>query len=180
MESRWLSNKWSCGRLAAVVVAGLLGLVLNSCGGRVTLSETVEVEMEMKAPVEKVFSYMADPSHAPPSASHIQGSGLGQTNDWKFEMAGKVISGHALCTDWLPNQRKVFATWGDIDGSETYLFLPTPHGAKVVVIGSYFIQAPAATPDSLKQAAMGKIRDFWKAYLLRIKEGVEGSASVSP
>jgi len=39
-----------------VVVGGLLGLALNSCGVRVTLSETVEVEMEMKSPVEQVFS----------------------------------------------------------------------------------------------------------------------------
>ena len=93
---------------------------LGASGSTTTLSETVVTILEIQAPAEQVFACMADPRHAPASASNLGGAGRGATNHGTFALAGKRISGQGIRVDYTPPQRKVFAVSGDIDGAKHF------------------------------------------------------------
>ena len=162
--------------LKGMVMLGVLGLgaLFFSACARTTLSDTVVVSVVIKAPVERVFSYVNDlknlPEYAPAwTFSNVEGSGLGSTFDWTLAAGGKTIRGSALTVDFVPNQRVVNISSGDVQGTETYLYLPVPEGTKLIYALAYSIEVPIFT----KRVAAKAIRENTESDLKRLKAVLE-------
>jgi uncharacterized protein YndB with AHSA1/START domain len=167
-------GNWKTRRIFAVIVPALT--LLSACA-RTTLSDTIVVSVVIKAPVERVFSYVNDfknlPEYAPAwTLTNLQGSGLGATFDWSLTAGGKSIRGSALTVDYVPNQRVVNISSGDVQGTETYLYFPVPEGTKLIYAMAYSIEVPLFT----KRVAAKAIRENTQADLKRLKAVMEKQA----
>jgi uncharacterized membrane protein len=119
----------------------------------------------IKAPVEKVFSYMSDPTHLPdiwPSmveVKDVKPSPAGGSNfGWVYKMAGMHIDGASETTEYLPNQRQVTQSTKGIQSKFTWTYQPDPAGVKLTVEVEYTVPVPV----------LGKVAE---AVIVRQNEG---------
>jgi uncharacterized membrane protein len=119
----------------------------------------------IKAPVEKVFSYMSDPTHLPdiwPSmveVKDVKPSPTGGSNfGWVYKMAGMRIDGASETTEYLPNQRQVTQSTKGIQSKFTWTYQPDPGGVKLTVEVDYTVPVPV----------LGKVAE---AVIVRQNEG---------
>ncbi len=119
----------------------------------------------IKAPVEKVFSYMSDPTHLPdiwPSmveVKDVKPSPAGGSNfGWVYKMAGMHIDGASETTEYLPNQRQVTQSTKGIQSKFTWTYQPDPGGVKLTVEVEYTVPVPV----------LGKVAE---AVIVRQNEG---------
>ncbi|OGP56026.1 MAG: hypothetical protein A2V67_13865 [Deltaproteobacteria bacterium RBG_13_61_14] len=163
-------------RYGMLLAVGLGALLLSACSppppapspapNRVAgLSDISISRVEIAAPPEAVFSYLADPAHFSEwewsKISNVLGQGLGRTNDWSIEFQGKKLSGHSVVVDYIPNQKWSAAWNGDFHGTDTWLFVPTGAGTKLI-----FIQYGAAVGPDMTQEA-------WDAVVQEAKKNIE-------
>ena len=104
----------------------------------------VQSSVIIDKPIEEVFDYAASPHNGPafipnlnenanitPAKVGDHDSGVGQTFDWRFNMAGVELRGKAEVTEYdRPNRVKIAST-GDSDSSWTYTFEKEGNGTKV-------------------------------------------------
>ncbi len=105
----------------------------------------------IKAPVEKVFDYLSEPTNLPeiwPSLVEIKDvqklpSG-GTRNRWAYKMAGIRLEGtsESVDTECVPNQRLVSKTKGGAESTITWMFQPEAGGTKVTFEGEYTVPIP--------------------------------------
>lgn len=101
-----------------------------------TVTETIEIA----APVDEVFSYVAD--HPERATAFIPGlnrinnvstpqAGVDQAWDYEFNWFGLVISGHSRCTQFERPSVYQFQTLTGNPSTWTYRFSPTETGTRV-------------------------------------------------
>lgn len=110
----------------------------------------VQSSVIIDKPIEEVFDYAASPHNGPafipnlnenaninPAKVDGRNSGIGQTFDWRFNMAGVDLRGKAEVTEYnRPNRVKIVST-GDSDSSWTYTFEEEGSGTKVNIALDY-------------------------------------------
>ena len=108
----------------------------------------VERSITINAPVEKVFTYVADPVNMPewlPSlidVHDVTGSGVGQRYKWTYKMVGVRLAGETEITEHVPNERRATETKGGVNSSWTYTFEPHEGGTKFILAVDYSIPVP--------------------------------------
>jgi uncharacterized membrane protein len=119
----------------------------------------------IKSPVEKVFSYMSDPTHLPdiwPSMAEVKDvkpSPAGGSNfGWVYKMAGMRIDGASETIEYIPNQRQVTQSTKGIQSKFTWTYQPDPGGVKLTVEVEYTVPMPV----------LGKVAE---AVIVRQNEG---------
>jgi ligand-binding SRPBCC domain-containing protein len=88
---------------------------------------TVNKEITINAPLEKIFSYLSKPSNLQqiwPSLMVIKNEQLlpngGYSAQWVFKMGGKLLEGTGECIDIVPNQWLTIKTSGAVESAITY------------------------------------------------------------
>ena len=108
----------------------------------------IEKSIDIKASVENVFAYIADPMNAPEWLSSLMevtdltGSGVGQYYRWKYKMAGVPLNGEATVSEHIPNERRVIENKGGGDAIWTFTFEPHDGGTKLGMDIEYTVPVP--------------------------------------
>ncbi|HVN71982.1 MAG TPA: SRPBCC family protein [Desulfomonilia bacterium] len=88
----------------------------------------VHKNIEINAPVEKVFSYIEDPKNDTEwitnmvEVNDVTGSGVGKHFNWVWNMAGIKFKGESTYTEDIPNKRIAFISKGGIDAKWDFKF----------------------------------------------------------
>lgn len=99
--------------------------------------QRVHKTIEIKAPVEKVFSYVEDPNNEPEwqesmvDVKNVCGKGQGTHFECSWKMAAIQLHGETTRTEDIPNKRIVDETHGPATNTWTYTF--EPHGNTTTV-----------------------------------------------
>jgi hypothetical protein len=134
-------------------------------------------EVEIKAPVEKVFKYTENPMNVlkwfpdVKTITDVKGKGLGQTFRWTYQRGEELAEGQDVCVDFVRNQRTVvIATYG---GTWTTLYLPTPAGGtKLTMVLQSSLPVPAGDPAAWP-GIVKKEQDYLQGLANNIKTEVE-------
>ncbi len=127
------------------------------------MAKTVK-SINIKAPVEKVFDYIIEPTNLPeiwPSLVEVKDvqklpSG-GTRNRWVYKMAGIRLEGTSEETECVPNQRIVSKTKGGVESTQTWMFQPEADGTKVTFEVEYTVPIPVL--GKLAEAIIVKMND---------------------
>jgi len=127
------------------------------------MTKTVKT-INIKAPVEKVFDYISEPTNLPeiwPSLVEVKDvqklpSG-GTRNRWVYKMAGILLEGTSEETEYVPNQRIVSKTKGGAESTQTWMFQPEAGGTKVTLEVEYTVPIPVL--GKLAEAIIVKMND---------------------
>ena len=108
----------------------------------------VERSVTINAPVEKVFSYTADPSSEPeyiPGSTEVReitGLGVGQRWAWTYKMAGIPLKGESEVIECVQNERYVQQSKGGIVSTWTHTFKAEDGGTRLDLVIEYTIPVP--------------------------------------
>jgi uncharacterized protein YndB with AHSA1/START domain len=138
---------------------------------RVIPMAQVERSVLIQAPVEKVFSFAADPSHLPefwPSMMEVKDiqplpSG-GHRFHWVYQMAGMRFEGTSDDVEYLPNQQLVQKGKGGIESTITWTFRSEAAGTKVTFLAEYVVPVPLL--GRLAEAVIVKVNEHETEVLL--------------
>jgi len=158
-----------------------LGLVFLAGCAATIISDTVSASTIINAPPEKVFAYVADPKTelewdpAMKGISNLEGSGLGFSERWQYNLSGQVLEGKRWTVDYVPNQRIVNKNSGDWGyTTNTWLFVPDPQGTKLMLVWEGYLRS---FPSELQKISNEAFQASWQegcdAVLKRIKAAVE-------
>ena len=111
------------------------------------MAKTVKT-INIKAPVEKVYDYISEPTNLPeiwPSLVEIKDvqklpSG-GTKERWVYKMAGIRLEGTSESED-TKNQRIVSKSKGGVKSTQTWMFQPEAGGTKVTLEVEYTVPIP--------------------------------------
>jgi uncharacterized protein YndB with AHSA1/START domain len=109
---------------------------------------TIHTSVNINAPVEEVFAYLADPMNIQEwmvgmtEVMDVTGSGVGQRYHWKYKMAGVPLRGESTISEHVPNERRVAVSKGGITSTFTFTFAPTEGGTKLDMDVDYTIPIP--------------------------------------
>ena len=109
---------------------------------------TVERSITINAPVEKVFTYIADPRNeleTVPSITDIRdiiGQGVGQRYSWTYKMMGISLKGESEVIEYVPNERYVTRSTGGIISTWTWTVKPEGNGTQLNLVVEYTIPVP--------------------------------------
>ena len=83
----------------------------------------IHKSVEIKAPIEKVYTYLDDPRKSPEwitnmiEVNDVKGSGTGAQYKWAWKMAGMKFQGENTNIEDVPNKRIVVKSKGGIDST---------------------------------------------------------------
>jgi uncharacterized membrane protein len=109
---------------------------------------TLNNNININAPVEKVFAYISDPMNTPEwmvnlvEHKDVTGSGVGQHWHWKYTMLGIPLHGETTLTEHVPNERWVIESKGGVTSTWTFTFAPHEGGTKLNLEIDYTIPIP--------------------------------------
>jgi len=102
----------------------------------------------IKAPVEKVFDYISEPTNLPkiwPSlveVKDVQRLPDGTKFRWVYKMVGIHLEGITEGVESIANQRIVSKTKGGVESTQTWMFQPEGDGTKVTFEVEYTVPIP--------------------------------------
>ncbi len=124
------------------------------------LKKTVTI----KAPVEKVFGYISEPTSLPeiwPSLVEVKDvqrlPNGGHSNRWVYKMAGIRLEGTSEDVEHVTNQRIVSKTRGGAESTQTWIFQPEAGGTKVTFGIEYTVPIPVL--GKLAEAVIVKMNE---------------------
>jgi len=88
----------------------------------------VHKSIEIKAPVNKVYSFIEDPRNGPEvitnllEVTDVTGTGVDTRYKWTWNMAGMKFKGENTRVEDVPNKRIVMNSKGGIESTWTYNF----------------------------------------------------------
>lgn len=134
----------------------------------------------IRAPAEKIFGYVANPSNLPefwPSMVEVKDIQLlpngGHSFRWVYKMAGMRFEGTLEDTEYVPNQRIVGKSTGGVEGAVTWTFLPEAGSTRVTFHGEYTVPIPLL--GRIAEAVVVKINEHEADALLNnLKVRMEG------
>lgn len=99
---------------------------------------TIDKDITIKAPPEKVFDYLVEPKHFPeifPSLIDVTNveklPAGGYRYHWVYKLAGIKFEGSTETTDFVPPKTIVDRTMGEIESTFEWKFLAENGGTKV-------------------------------------------------
>lgn len=105
----------------------------------------IERSFIINVPVEKVFSYLSDPTKLSewlPSLStvrNIRGKGLGQRANWTYKMMGMPFKGEL---EYISSERIIMKTMGSIKSTWDWVFKSQSKKTLVNLVLEYTIPVP--------------------------------------
>jgi uncharacterized membrane protein len=108
----------------------------------------VERTVTINAPVEKVFSYIADPTkelefiQGMTDIRKVKGLGEGMTYEWTYKMLGISQKGSSEVTEYKSNERYVSKSSGGIVSTWTYTFTSEAGGTKMFLCVEFSVPMP--------------------------------------
>ncbi len=108
----------------------------------------IEKTITIKAAVEEVFAYIANPIHEPEwqinlmSIHDVTGEGVGQHYRWQFKMAGILLHGESTVTEFVPNRRYANQSKGGAISTWTSTFDPHGSGTQWTLAVEYLVPIP--------------------------------------
>lgn len=110
---------------------------------------TVREHIDLAAPVERVFEYMDVPAHQAEITPSLSESTLierlpngGSRARYTYQIFGLPLSGEVRATDYVPNERIVWAMSGDLQGTLRWYFEPLDTGCRFTYAATYEIPGP--------------------------------------
>jgi len=108
-----------------------------------------ETTITINAPVEKVFSYLDEPTNLPdiwPSMVEVKDvqrlPNGGTSFRYVYKMAGVRFEGTNEDTEYVANQRTVTKSKGGIESTVTLTYEPEDGGTKLTFEGEYTVPIP--------------------------------------
>ena len=138
----------------------------------------IHKSVEIKAPVEKVFSYLDDPKNSPEWMTNmievhdVTGSGVGKQFKWVWNLVGIHFKGESTNTEYIPNKRIVLKTKGGIDATWDFKVESQKNGTKFDVDVDYTIPVPVLGKLAEKLVLKRNERDV-EMGLMNFKEKLE-------
>ncbi len=130
----------------------------------------VKKTITIKAPVEKVFSFIK-PTNLPeiwPSLVETkdvqQLPNGGYSNRWVYKMAGIRLEGSSEDIEYVTNERVVSMTTGGVESTQTWIFQPDAGGTKVTFNVEYTVPIPVL--GKLAEAIIVKMNEHEAELLL--------------
>lgn len=124
----------------------------------------VEKEITLNAPIEKIFSYLSEPSNLPeiwPSLMEITDVQSlphgGYSGRWVYKMAGMCFEGTGEYTEIVPNHWLVIKTKGGVGSSITWTFPSRASITRVTLTIEYKVPIPLL--GKLAEAIIVKMND---------------------
>jgi len=139
----------------------------------------IDNSININAPVEKVFTYLADPTNIPEwmvgmtEVMDVTGSGVGLRYHWKYKMAGVPLKGKSTRTEHVPNERLVVESKEGIPSTFTFAFAPHEGGTKLDMDVDYTIPIPVLGKLAEKLVLKRNQREM-ELNNQNIKERLEG------
>lgn len=99
--------------------------------------------IDIRAPLTRVFAYIADPRMLPDwmvgikEVRNVIGSGEGAQYDWSYTMAGIPLRGQSVVVEYEENERTVHQGIGMIDSVWVGTVEPLDHGTRLTVDVEY-------------------------------------------
>jgi uncharacterized protein YndB with AHSA1/START domain len=125
---------------------------------------TVKKTIAIKAPVEKVFGFVSEPTHLPeiwPSLMEVTDvkrlPNGGTKNRWVYKMAGVRLKGTSEDVEHVMNQRLVSKTEGGTKSTQTWTFQPEGGETKVTFEVEYTMPIPVL--GKLAEAVIVKMNE---------------------
>ena len=140
---------------------------------------TATKSIDIQAPVEKVFGYIADPAKGPEwmigwtEVTDVTGSGVGQHYRWKYRMVGVPLHGESTVTEHLPNERIVSQSKGGVTSTWILSFKTQDGGTMMELDIEYTIPIPVLGKIAEKIVLKRNEREADLA-MSNIKEKMEG------
>jgi uncharacterized membrane protein len=140
----------------------------------------VEKSAEIKAPVEKVFSYLEESeSNVEWLPGMMEVKDVDKTEDhvgthfrWTYKMAGLRFEGETTVTEHVPNKKIVTQSKGGIRSTWTFTFEQQDGGTKLTIKVDYTVPVPVL--GKLAEAIVLKQNEREAALALsNIKERME-------
>ncbi|UCH46443.1 MAG: SRPBCC family protein [Betaproteobacteria bacterium] len=127
----------------------------------------IERTIEINAPVEKVFAYIAEPmsmlEYLPEMMEvkdvDLNEEGVGSRYRWSYKLAGIRFEGESVVTEFVPNRRRVSKTKRGIVSTWAWNFEASDSGTKLSLTVEYAIPVPV----------LGKLGE---AFMLRQQEAM--------
>jgi uncharacterized membrane protein len=138
----------------------------------------IHKSVEIKVPVEKVFSYIDDPRNSPEwitnmiEVSDVTGSGVGKHFNWVWKMAGIKLNGESTNTEYISNKRIVLKTKGGIDATWDFKFESQKNVTTLDVDVDYSVPVPVLGKLAEKLILKRNERDL-EMGLMNLKEILE-------
>jgi len=124
----------------------------------------------IKAPAEKIFDYISEPSNLPeiwPSlveVKDVQRIPDGTKFRWVYKMAGIHLEGTTEGVESIANQRIVSKTKGGVESTQTWMFQPEGDGTKVTFEVEYTVPIPVL--GKLAEAIIVKMNEHEGGVIL--------------
>jgi uncharacterized protein YndB with AHSA1/START domain len=116
------------------------------------------------APVEKVFDYVEEPENVAeywPSVIELKDveplPNGGARMTVVYKMAGVRFDIESECTEFVPNQRTVYESAGDVSSRLTWTYEPHDGGTKATIENEYSVHLPV-------------LRKLAESFLIKINE----------
>lgn len=113
---------------------------------------TVREHIDLFAPVEEVFAYMDEPAHQPDITPSLTRARLverlpngGSHVEYTYRIFGIPFTGTVRATDYVPNERIVWAMEGDLQGTIRWYFSPldATEGTRFTYAATYALPGPS-------------------------------------
>jgi hypothetical protein len=106
---------------------------------------TVSSSIIINHTIKDIFDYIVNPKNGPKYNSYLNETlnfqpiepCLGQTFDWRYSMSGIKMEGSAKVVEFVPTQKYVISSTGDILSTWTYLFKEELEGVRVTISIAY-------------------------------------------
>jgi len=140
----------------------------------------IEKTISINAPVEKIFSYISDPTNLPEFwPSLVETSDVqtlpngGHSNRWVYKMAGMRFEGTSEDVECAQNQRLVSKTKGGVESTQTWAFQPEAGGTRVTLTTEYTVPIPLL--GKLAEAIIVRMNDHeGDIVMANLKARMEG------
>ena len=124
----------------------------------------VKKSIMIKAPVEKIFNFVGEPTHLPefwPSLVEVKDvkrlPNGGTSNRWTYKMAGIRLEGTSEDIERVTNKRLVSKTEGGVKSTQIWTFQLEAGGTKVTFEVEYTVPVPVL--GKLAEAVIVKMNE---------------------
>lgn len=130
---------------------------------------TIRRSISIHAPTERVFDYVADPTHLPaiwPSLVEVRNvvsHDAGASFDWDYKLLGIRIHGHSDPVERVPNERLVTRSVRGIPNTFRWLFSRHDDDTEVALEVDY--ESPL--PGKLAERMVGRVNEREAETLLK-------------
>jgi uncharacterized membrane protein len=142
---------------------------------------TVRDQIDIAVPAPRVFAFMDEPSHQAeitPSLTRSERverlSNGGSLARYTYSIWGLPLKGEVRATDYVPDERIVWALTGRLRGTIRWYFQPTETGTRFTYAATYAIPGPRLARPLLKPLVRRYNEREVQTLLNRLRRRLEG------